>query len=94
MPVLAAALADVLVLDAHPLVRLGVEHHRLDAGAVSLLDVSAIRQRAAVFLQALGEVVSDLLELLEGEDARAAVRAHLPLEAGARVGRAEQRGEL
>jgi hypothetical protein len=92
--VLAAALADVLVLDAHPLVLLGGEHHRLDAGAVSVLDVGAIRERAAVVREALGEVVSDLLELLQREDARAALGAHAPVKAGARVGRAEERGEL
>jgi hypothetical protein len=48
--VLAAALADVLVGDAYPLVLLRAEHHRLDAGAVCLLDVGAVRERAAVFL--------------------------------------------
>jgi hypothetical protein len=94
VPVLAAALADVLVRDPHPLVLLGLEQHLLDPAAVLLLDVGAVPERLAGVVEALCEVVSELLELREGEQARSAARAHPPVEARAREGRAEEGREL
>jgi hypothetical protein len=92
--VLAARLADVLVCDPHPLVALGLEQHLLDPAALLVLEVGALGERAAAVGDALHELVAELLELPQREDAGASARAHAPVEALARVGRAEQRAEL
>jgi hypothetical protein len=75
VPVLAAALADVLGGDPLPLVLLGVEQHLLDLAAVALLDVGALGERQAHVAQALGEVVSERLELGQGQQPRTALLA-------------------
>src|SRR5688572_16383604 len=94
MPVLAAALADVLVPDAHPLVLLGLEHHLLDQPAVLLLDPRAVGQRPAHVVEPLGEIVAERLQLAEGEHPRPASGRHAPVEASARVRGADQRGQV
>ena len=96
VPVLAARLADVLVADATHLCSSGAEHHLLDPAAVQLLDVGAVaEQRSRVSLQPVREVVAQLLELREATaGAGRAARGDAEVEALARVGGAEERGEL
>src|SRR3954451_3705372 len=91
---LATALADVLGAHAHVLVPLRLEQHLLDAAAVHLLDVRAVGEHAAVVLELRGQLVAHPLELAERQEPRAAARADVPVEAGARIRRAEQCAEL
>ena len=69
---LAAGLADVLVGDPHPFVRLGFEQHLLDPGSGALLDPGAVADAAAGVFHAVGELVAQLLQL--GERRAAAAR--------------------
>jgi len=73
----------------------GVGDHLLDQLAVLLLDVGAAAELAARLGEAVGERVSDLLEILHPEDARAPHRRlDAPLDPGAREGRAEEARQL
>src|SRR3954452_22385118 len=91
---LGAWFTDVLVADAHPLVGRRVEHHLLDPAPVQVLDVGPVAQHLAVVLELVGQVVAQLLELAGRQQARPAARGDVPLEALARVGGAEERGQL
>src|SRR5437763_8195962 len=90
MRVMAARLPDVAVPHPHPAVLLGFEQHLLDQTAVLLLHERPVRQLAAVHLEPLRQLVAHALELAKAENARAAARGHLPVEARARIGAAEE----
>ena len=92
----AAGLADVLGRDALPLVALRLEHHLLDQAAVPVLDPGPVGQRPPRVRDAGRQLVAQLLELGQGEEARAsAATGHRRMRhMGARPGGAEHRGEL
>jgi hypothetical protein len=94
VPVLAAGLADVLVGHPHPLEALRLEHHLLDQPAVLLLDVGAVAERAACVGDPVGQVVAELLELAQRQQARTAAGGDGELEALARPGGAEELRQL
>src|SRR5215207_5712778 len=73
---------------------LRLEQHLLDQAAVLILDVGPLAECTAGGGDALGEVVAQLLELAQREDARSAPGAHAELEALARPGRTEETREL
>ena len=93
VPVLAAGLADVLVRHAHPPVGSGIEEHLLDQLPVALLHVGAVGEGAAAVLHTGRQVVAELLELGQGEKARAAARRARPTRSpcGARWSRTARR---
>src|SRR5919198_549828 len=94
VPVLAAALADVLVGDPNPLVMLRLEQHLLDQAAVLLLHVGSVGEHSAGLLHPGRQVVAQFLELDQAEHPGPAPRAHVPLEALARPGGAEELCQL
>ena len=63
MPVLAAAVADVLVRDDHPAVPVGVGDHPLDQAAIGLLDVRLAPELDLGVAQPQREGVAHALEL-------------------------------
>jgi hypothetical protein len=65
--VLAAGLADVLVVNAHPLVGGGIGGHLLDQFPVRLLDDGVVVEIRLDLLDAGGKTVSNLLQLVDGE---------------------------
>jgi hypothetical protein len=94
VPVLAARLADVLVADPEPAVLAGRQQHLLDQAAVLFLGVGAVAERPPRLGDPLGELVAELLELAQGQHPGSAARAHAPVEALPRPGRAEQLRQL
>lgn len=66
----------------------------LDPLTVLLLDPGPVAEPAAVVVEALGEVVSQHLELAQRQDARAAAGGDPPLEPLARIRGAEESGEV
>jgi hypothetical protein len=93
VPVLAAGLADVLVVDANPLVGGGIGGHLLDQLAVFLLDDGVVVEVRLHLVDAEGEPVADLLELVDGQHPRSTHSRNGEVDALAREGRAEQPGE-
>ena len=94
MPVLAVAIADVLVRDLNPAIALGLRDHPLDEAAVLLLHVSAARQLRLSFPNPNEQRVADALELGGAQDAGAADGSHGPVDALPREGRSPQLREL
>jgi hypothetical protein len=72
VPVLAARLADVRVVHSLPLVGGRVGEHLLDQLAVLLLHVADVVEPGSDVLDPGRQAVSHALELVNGEDARAA----------------------
>ena len=71
-----------------------LEQHLLDEAPVLLLHVGSVGQRAAGVLDPRNEVVAQLLELGELQQAGAAATGHGPVEVLARPGGAEQLRQL
>ena len=95
MPELAAGLADVLVRDPHPLEAGGLGDQRLDA--VPVLAARRSPARAALRRVSSTRPASSSRSASRSRDteqARAAGRAHLPVEPAAGIGGREQRREL
>jgi len=90
VPALAAGLPDVGVEDPLPLVGGRVVKHLLDQLAVLLLDVADVVEAGSDVLDPGGEPVAHLLELVHGQDPRAAQPRDREVDAGSREGRAEQ----
>ena len=91
----AARLAQVLTGDAHPLVLGGRGEHPLQQLAVVGLQLVALLERRARRGDALGERVTNLLELTEPGDARLPERGgHAGVQAEAREGLDAESGEL
>jgi hypothetical protein len=75
-------------------VRTRVEHHQLEDQALVLLRVCPLGDRRASGVHALGEVVTDTLELAQIEHARLGGRASRLLEPAHRIGGDEGVGKL
>jgi hypothetical protein len=93
VPVLAAWLADVLVVHPLPLVRDRVRDHLLDQLAVLLLHVADVVEAGSDVLHPRGQAVAHAFELVDGEDARTPEPGDREVDAAAREGRAEQAGQ-
>jgi hypothetical protein len=93
VPVLAARLADIVVVDPDPLVGGRVRGHPLDQLAVLLLDVGGVVEAAVHVLDAGGEAVAHPLELVDRQEPRAAQAGNAELDPLARERRAEEPGE-
>ena len=94
MPVLALAVADVLVRDLNPGIALGLGDHALDEAAVSLLDVGAPGDLGLGIADANEESVADPLQLSSAEDAGAANGSNGPIDSLARERGGPKLGEL
>jgi hypothetical protein len=90
VPVLAARLADVRVVDPLPLVGGRVGEHLLDQLAVLLLHVADVVEAGPDVLDPGGQAVPDPFQLVHGEDARAAEPGDREVDSVPREGRAEQ----
>jgi hypothetical protein len=86
MPVLAIAIADVLVRDLDPAVALGLGDHPLDEATVLLFGICAARDLRLRLADANQERVANPLELGRSEDARTANSAYRPVDSLARKG--------
>jgi hypothetical protein len=93
VPVLAAGLADVLVVDANPRIRSRIGGHPLDQIPVRLLDHGVVVEVRLHFLDASGEAVPNLLQLVDREQTGPAHPRNGEVDALARKSRAEQPGE-
>jgi hypothetical protein len=94
MPVLAARLADVGVVDTHPLVGGRVGEHRLDQLAVLLLHVADVVEPEPDVFDSRRQTVTHPLELVDGEQPGAAQTGNREVDALAREGRAEEAPQL
>jgi hypothetical protein len=93
VPVLAAGLADVIVVDANPRIRSRIGGHLLDQLPVRLLDDGVAVEVGLHLLDAGGEAVPHLLQLVDREQTGPAHPRNGEVDALARKGRAEQPGE-
>jgi hypothetical protein len=94
MPVLAAGLADVLVVDPNPLVSGRVREHRLDPLAILLMHIADVVESEPHVPDPRAEAVAHFLQLIDGEHARASHPRHAEVDLLARERRTEQTREL
>ena len=76
-----ALLADVLIRDDDPAMRLRRSDHLLQQAAVGLLDLAALGKLAAHVAKPARERIANTLELAGGKQARATGGADAPIEA-------------
>lgn len=94
MPVLALALAHILVGDPNPAVVVRVGDHAFDKGAVLLLDVGSLAKLDLGVAHAHNQGVADPFQIGGTKNAGAAGGADLPLKAPSRKGACPELGEL
>jgi hypothetical protein len=94
VPVLAVAVADVVVRDLDPRVARGLGDHALDQAAVLLFDVGAAGDLGLSLADADHERITDPLELGGAQDARPADSPDRPVDALAGKGRGPELREL
>jgi hypothetical protein len=93
VPVLAAGLADVLVVDANPRMCGRVRCHLLDQLAIGLLGNRVLVQIGPHLLDPGREPVAHLLQLIDGEQTRSSQPRHREVDPLAGERGAEQAGE-
>jgi hypothetical protein len=90
----AAALAEVGRLQAHALVAVRLEEHPLELLAGAALGLATGVDDGAGLAQARRHAVAQPLELLEAEQARAALARHVDRDGGVREGGGQRVGQL